>query len=44
MSWLDSGALNNVDAPGCGMSVVRGLMGHKKEGFHALVLLYPKVS
>ena len=27
-SWLDPGALINVDAPGCGTSVVRGPMGH----------------
>ena len=33
-TWLDSqvgdcGALINVDVPGCGTWVVRGLMGHK---------------
>ena len=28
-SCLDRGALNNVDAPGCGTSVVRGPTGHK---------------
>ena len=28
-SCLDRGALNNVDAPGCGRSVVRGPTGHK---------------
>ena len=28
-SWLDRGALINVDAPGCGTSVVRGPTGHK---------------
>ena len=28
-SWLDCGAIINVDAPVCGMSVVRGPMGHK---------------
>ena len=28
-SCLDPGALNNVDAPGCGTSVVRGPTGHK---------------
>ena len=26
---LDLGALNNVEAPGCGTSVVRGPTGHK---------------
>ena len=38
LAWWPScfgrGALNNVDAPGYGMSVVRGPTGHKKEGFH----------
>ena len=29
LSYLDRGALNNVDAPGCGTSVVRGPTGHK---------------
>ena len=29
LSWLDCGALINVDAPGCGMLVVRGPTGHK---------------
>ena len=28
-SCLDRGALNNVDAPGCGTSVVRGPTGHR---------------
>ena len=28
-SCSDRGALNNVDAPGCGTSVVRGSTGHK---------------
>ena len=28
-SCLDRGALNNVDAQGCGTSVVRGPTGHK---------------
>ena len=28
-SCLDRGALINVDAPGCGTSVVRDSMGHK---------------
>ena len=28
-SCLDRDALNNVDAPGCGTSVVRGPTGHK---------------
>ena len=28
-SWLDCGALINVDAPGCGTSVVRGPTVHK---------------
>ena len=28
-SCLDRGALNNVEAPGCGTSVVRGPTGHK---------------
>ena len=28
-SCLDRGALNNVDAPGCGTSVVRGPTGYK---------------
>ena len=28
-SWLDLGALINVDAPGCGTSVVQGPKGHK---------------
>ena len=28
-SWLDRGALFNVDTPGCGKSVVRGPTGHK---------------
>ena len=36
--------LINVDAPGCGTSVVRGPTGHKKEGFHPGVQLYQKVS
>ena len=43
-SCLDRGALNNVDAPGFGTSVVRGPTGHKKEDFHPGVQLYPKVS
>ena len=29
LSWLDGGALINVEAPGCGTSVVRGPTGHK---------------
>ena len=29
LSCLDRGALNNVDSPGCGTSVVRGPTGHK---------------
>ena len=29
LSWLDHGALINVDAPGCGTSVVQGPTGHK---------------
>ena len=33
-SCLDRGALINVDAPGFGTSVVRGLTGHKQEGLH----------
>ena len=37
MSWwpscLDRGALINVDAPGCGTSVVRGLMGTSRKVF-----------
>ena len=33
-SWLVSAALINVDAPGCGTSVVRGPTGHKYKGFH----------
>ena len=28
-SCSDRGALNNVDSPGCGKSVVRGPTGHK---------------
>ena len=35
-SWLDMldrGTIINVGAPGCGTSVVRGLTGHKCEGF-----------
>ena len=28
-SWLDRGVLINVDALGCGTSVVRGPTGHK---------------
>ena len=44
LSRLDSCALINVDAPGCGTSVVRGLTGHKWEGFHPGVQLFPKVS
>ena len=28
-SWLGRGALINVDAPGCGTSLVRGTTGHK---------------
>ena len=28
-NWLDRIALINVDAPGCGTSVVRGPTGHK---------------
>ena len=35
----DHGALINVDAPGCGTSVVRGQMGHKQEAFHRGVKL-----
>ena len=27
--WLDRGALVNVEAPGCGTSVVQGATGHK---------------
>ena len=37
-------ALINVDSPGCGALVVRDPMGHKEEGFHPGVQLYPKVS
>ena len=40
LSWLDSGALINVDAKGCGMSVVQGQIGHKQEGFYPGVQLY----
>ena len=29
LSWLDRGALINVDATGFGLSVVRGPTGHK---------------
>ena len=33
LAWLPSclhrGALTNVDSPGCGTSVIRGLTGHK---------------
>ena len=29
LSWLDRGALINVDAPECGTLVVRGSMRHK---------------
>ena len=43
-SCLDHGALINVDAPGCGMSVVQGPKGNKWEGFHPGVQLHPKVS
>ena len=43
-SCLDRGALINFDAPGCGTSVVRGPTGHKEEGFHPGVQLYPKIS
>ena len=42
-SCLDRGALNNVEATGCGTSVVRGPTGHKSEGFHPGVQLCPKV-
>ena len=41
-SCLDRGVLINVDAPGCGTSVVRGSTKHKYEGFHPGVQ-YPKV-
>ena len=44
LSYLDRGAQTNVDAPVCGTSVVRGPTGHKLEGFHPGVQLYPKVS
>ena len=40
LSWLDRDELINVDAPGCGTSVVRGPTGHKQEGFHPGVQLY----
>ena len=43
-SCLYRGALINVEAPGCGTSVVRGPTVHKWEGFHPGVQLYPKVS
>ena len=43
-TWLDRGTLTNVDAPECGVAVVRGLTGHKYEGFRHRVQLYPKVS
>ena len=36
---LDRGALINVEAPGCGTSVVQGPTGHKEEGFHPGVQL-----
>ena len=44
-SCLDRGALINVDAPGCGTSVVRGLTGRQVERFSSwgTVELYPKV-
>ena len=29
LSWLDCGALINVDASGCGTSAVRGPTGHR---------------
>ena len=44
LGCLDHGALIIVDAPGFGTSVVRGMTGHKKEGFHPGVQVYPKVS
>ena len=44
LSCLDHGALNNVDAPGCGTLVVRGRKGQNQESFHPGVELYPKVS
>ena len=44
LKWLDRGALINVDTPGCGTSVVRGLKGHNQDGFYSGVELYPKVS
>ena len=43
-SWLEHSALINVDAPGCGTSVVRGPTVHKLEGFHPGVQLYPKFT
>ena len=41
-SCLDRGALINVEAPGCGTSVVRGPTGHKWEGFYPGVQMHPK--
>ena len=32
-SCLDRGALTNINAPGCGISVVHGPTFHKQEGY-----------